>query len=446
MKKLAVIVMMLLTVNATMAEGIPFTVWLEQQTAAAEQSVAQDEPLEAEDTPMDSLPEEAVPEFDPIGVGSRGETAVQLQTKLIELGFLNGKADGIFGPATEGAVRTVQKALGWEETGVIQNIDELNAILALVPGDGVNLAIGTSDEWSEWMTPEYDVTSKRFVISNAYLGEKQVGDYYTCQVEIEFSDVTSTQNTADGHFRFIANGQVDNTWGDLGDSNIWKSIVDLDSAPANEVYRYTATKRIYDKNVDSNIFQLGFQCEYWASGQFRVRRVKVEKGIIATSWSPSDADVGDGINLAAGTSSEWSEWFVPEYNVKNQYIVVSTANLGEKRVADPYTCQVEIEFVDVAATQDIEDGHFRFIATGRVDDSWGELGASNIWRSLVSLDRAPANGVYRYTTTKMIVSVNVDASIFELGFVCDYWASGKFRVRCVKVEKGAHATEWTPAR
>lgn len=443
MKKLIIITLALLMImtTVTLAEmNVPFSEWLDAFGASAEQAVIQDESIVAEGDPLFTVP------FTPIGVGSRGDDVVLLQEKLIEIGVLAGKADGIFGTGTEKALIAVQKALGWEDTGVIASADELDTIMCIEPGDGVNLAVGTSDEWSEWMTPEYNVSNKRFIVSVACLDDKKVGDYYTCQVEIEFADVTATQGVEDAHFRFIANGTVDDSWGRLGESNVWKYLVNLNEPPVNGVYSFTATRKISETNVNATVFELGFLCENWAGGQFRVRCVKVERGINATQWSAAKEDIGDGFNLALGTSSEWSEWFVPEYNVKNQYIVVSTANLGEKRVADPYTCQVEIEFVDVAATQDIEDGHFRIIATGRVDDSWGELGASNIWRSLVSLDRAPANGVYRYTTTKMIVSVNVDASIFELGFVCDYWASGKFRVRCVKVEKGAHATEWTPAR
>lgn len=42
--------------------------------------------------------------------GSRGSEVVEMQQRLINLGYLNGKADGIFGPATEQAVRSFQSA------------------------------------------------------------------------------------------------------------------------------------------------------------------------------------------------------------------------------------------------------------------------------------------------------------------------------------------------
>ena len=41
--------------------------------------------------------------------GCRGEKVKELQQALIDLGFLKGKADGIFGNNTENAVRAFQK-------------------------------------------------------------------------------------------------------------------------------------------------------------------------------------------------------------------------------------------------------------------------------------------------------------------------------------------------
>ena len=104
MKKLfaAVIALMLITVSATMAERIPFTEWLEQQAAVAEQPVAQDELLMAEGTPLaadtaaeapstetvsSEAAEEVLPEFAPIGMGSRGIYVEKLQEKLNQLGI-----------------------------------------------------------------------------------------------------------------------------------------------------------------------------------------------------------------------------------------------------------------------------------------------------------------------------------------------------------------------
>lgn len=142
---------------------------------------------------------------------------------------------------------------------------------------GKNLAIGTSDSWSEWMSPQYDTQNSCFNVAVAELGEKSIGDYYTCSLEIEFKDVVVTEGQ---QFRFWTQGAVDGTW-NIG--NIWSgNIINLYVAPENGVYEYKATSRIDDANVGSLNFNLGFRCDYRKSGSFRVRNMKVEKGSRAT--------------------------------------------------------------------------------------------------------------------------------------------------------------------
>ena len=49
--------------------------------------------------------------------GSRGEDVTALQARLIELGYLDDDADGIFGPNTEAAVRAARQAAGLGDSG-----------------------------------------------------------------------------------------------------------------------------------------------------------------------------------------------------------------------------------------------------------------------------------------------------------------------------------------
>lgn len=55
--------------------------------------------------------------YEPLSEGSRGDAVVALQQKLIELGHLDGKADGIYGKGTAAAVKAFQTAEGLEATG-----------------------------------------------------------------------------------------------------------------------------------------------------------------------------------------------------------------------------------------------------------------------------------------------------------------------------------------
>ena len=62
---------------------------------------------------LDELP--AVDSWEDLTVGSNGDTVMQAQEMLIELSFLNGKADGKFGNQTAGAVKAFQEAAESEE-------------------------------------------------------------------------------------------------------------------------------------------------------------------------------------------------------------------------------------------------------------------------------------------------------------------------------------------
>jgi len=379
-------------------------------------------------------------------LGAYNESVIALQQKLIDFGYLDGNAARPWGEAGVEALKELQGTLGWDETGNLDQ-EQLDEILSLSTVIGKNLAVGSSNEWSEWFTPEANAKNKTFNVAVAYLREKNIGDAYTCSLEIEFKDVTANADTEETKFGFRTQGSVDKDW-KIG--NVWNSkIVKLSGAaevPADGVYQYTATNEITVKNVNGIQFNLGFRCDYWTSGSFRVRNIKVEKGSVATDWCMAEADIGDGKNMAVGSSNEWSEWFTPEAGKENRTFNPFHAVLGAKNIGDAYTCSLEIEFKDVTAAADTEEEKFGFWTQGAVDKDW-KIG--NVWNSkIVKLSgdaEAPADGVYQYTATNRITEKNVDGEQFNLGFRCDYWKSGSFRVRNVKVERGTTATEWSPA-
>ena len=61
----------------------------------------------------------ALADFDPIAKGAKGSAVKGIQSRLIELGFLSGKADGDFGGGTEKAVMDFQSSKGIEATGIV---------------------------------------------------------------------------------------------------------------------------------------------------------------------------------------------------------------------------------------------------------------------------------------------------------------------------------------
>jgi peptidoglycan hydrolase-like protein with peptidoglycan-binding domain len=52
-------------------------------------------------------------------LGSRGSSVIDLQTRLASAGFSPGPVDGIFGPRTDGAVRSFQRARGLRIDGIV---------------------------------------------------------------------------------------------------------------------------------------------------------------------------------------------------------------------------------------------------------------------------------------------------------------------------------------
>lgn len=62
--------------------------------------------------------------FLPLEEGSEGEQVAELQTRLVELGYAAGTANGIYGPETATAMRTFQRYNALEETGRASVLDQ----------------------------------------------------------------------------------------------------------------------------------------------------------------------------------------------------------------------------------------------------------------------------------------------------------------------------------
>lgn len=222
-----------------------------------------------------------------IQIGDYNNSVIALHEKLNELGLLTLRPESPWSAVSAEAIKKLQEYIGLEATGYVQDKDEFEKIMKVEKIVGKNLAAETSSEWSEWMTPKTDKNNSTFTVTYAELGEKSVGDAYTCSLEIEFKDVKATSiDNEEQKFSFRTQGAVDKAW-DLG--NIWNSnIVKLTEVPKDGVYYYTATNKITEKNVGASQFNLGFRCDYWSSGSFRVRKIKVEKGTVATEWTPAE--------------------------------------------------------------------------------------------------------------------------------------------------------------
>ena len=245
-------------------------------------------------------------------------------------------------------------------------------------------------------------------------------------------------------------------------------------------YGYAGVKRFFDENnritkeeyYDENDKPLSLFNEYYGilqeydeNGVLRIRRyldvnrnpVLRKEGYLEVCWIDNESTGNrnvifldengeelsyEGINLVKDIKVDqfgWSEWMNPNYNTINSGYNIGSFNLGKAQEGDIYTCQMEIEFYDVSCT---EGESFLFTTQGSQDGRWE---GTSIWgNSVLRLDAPPKDGVYVYTSSSIVTEFMTHISTFNIGFRCDNWSSGSFRVKNIKIEKGDTATPWTP--
>ncbi len=199
----------------------------------------------------------------------------------------------------------------------------------------------------------------------------------------------------------------------------------------------TLIERVYlNENHEPTMRTDGYSKAVWKLGENgKTWNLRLED-LSGNSVSLEGKNLARDLNLG---KDEWSEWIEPKLGIENYSINIGCANLGEKFPGDIYTSQVEIEFKGVRSTEGKE---FAFWTQGAQDGEWfGE----NVWDlSLISLHEVPEDGVYKYVVSVVINEHMADISNFDIGFRCDNWSTGAFRVRNIKIEKGDSASECSP--
>lgn len=184
---------------------------------------------------------------------------------------------------------------------------------------GTNLIKGTSGNWSDWIviTPNASSFCKVLAVVDTPDGLAEGADY-TTQIDIEFADVASTG----GHTALACTqGTVDGSWSDV--FNVFADSLLTRQTPVNAVYHLSRTNKARKSNTANRKFQLGIRCDWFASGKFRWRRIKAEKGSKATDWSPAPEDL-----QPAGDYSTKSELMQTADSIKAQVSEVSKTASG----------------------------------------------------------------------------------------------------------------------
>ncbi|EHQ92301.1 NlpC/P60 family protein [Desulfosporosinus youngiae] len=152
-------------------------------------------------------------------VGSRGTDVVELQTKLNNLGYNVGKADGIFGPMTKEGVMNFQKAHSLAVDGIVgpMTVKSLNnAYLPKQPQAKVTNIISTAKKYLgvryQWggSTPQTGFDCSGFVAyvfqQNGITLPRVSRDQYTVGTKVSFDNLQPGDLV---FFSFAGNGVVD---------------------------------------------------------------------------------------------------------------------------------------------------------------------------------------------------------------------------------------------
>ncbi len=155
-----------------------------------------------------------------------------------------------------------------------------------------------------------------------------------------------------------------------------------------------------------------------------------------------------GTNLVVGTSNQWSSWYTPAVNGTNQTSAPNHIGYfpADVKSGDIFVISLDIEFSGVTVGS---GGTFSWALQGNAEKN-GAWTWSNTWNpwtrpSDISVNIALTDGVYHLTRVSTANANVVGETCFRCGFRADYWGSGKWRWRNVKVEKGNKPTDWTPA-
>lgn len=186
-------------------------------------------------------------------------------------------------------------------------VDEALADIDIGDIGGRNFVIGTSDAWSEWITPGSgsNVFQEIGSIDLARMGLK-ADDEITMQIELEGMGFTA--NTI-----FVSQGTVNEvSSGDNYFTNPWNNVVAIsgDLEKLNTANKYVLTYKMPEASISKiesvgGICQLGFRCDNAnEEAQYRYRRLKIESGGTVTDWTPAPEDSKDYTDSAIDESSQ----------------------------------------------------------------------------------------------------------------------------------------------
>ena len=283
-------------------------------------------------------------------------------------------------------------------------------------------------------------------LTSDYTSAKDADLKYSTKAELEAtseslsSSLSSVRRTADGAVTAASKAQQTADGVSLDLSKNYQSKAQADATYATRT-SLKATSDSLSASISSTAKTAQSAVDKATSLEANLNGFKTTVSQTYTTKDDLDKLSVGGTNLIKGTSGNWSDWIVITPNASNFCKVLATVDTpdGLAEGAD-YTTQIDIEFADVAST----GGHTAFALTqGTVDGSFSHV--FNVFADSLLTRQTPVNAVYHLSRTNKAQKSNTANRKFQLGIRCDWFASGKFRWRRIKAEKGSKATDWSPA-
>lgn len=146
---------------------------------------------------------------------------------------------------------------------------------------GRNLLQKTSDEWSDYWKPASGTNACVDIKSFTIPDNCSVGDIFTTAIEIEW---TGFKSSSAGTFALWSQGSQDGTW--THDNPFANGLFRITSESGKQIC--TLTKK-WDGSCKK--YMISMRCDYSSgAGKIRWRRLKIEKGNMATDWTPAPED------------------------------------------------------------------------------------------------------------------------------------------------------------
>ena len=368
------------------------------------------------------------------------QTAKTASDALSKASRVEQTADGIRTTLSEDYTSTKDMELKYStKTELEQTADGLRSSITSVKStaEGAVKKANSAQETADGV--------KRTLTSD-YTSAKDADLKYSTKAELEAtseslsSSLSSVRRTADGAVTAASKAQQTADGVSLDLSKNYQSKAQADATYATRT-SLKATSDSLSASISSTAKTAQSAVDKATSLEANLNGFKTTVSQTYTTKNDLDKLSVGGTNLIKGTSGNWSDWIVITPNASNFYKVLATVDTPDGLAEGvDYTTQLDIEFADVAST----GGHTALALTqGTVDGSFSHV--FNVFADSLLTRQTPVNAVYHLSRTNKAQKSNTANRKFQLGIRCDWFASGKFRWRRIKAEKGSKATDWSPA-